>query len=26
MKSLVLKKDDFFTKQIPHIILWTKAD
>ena len=26
IKSLTLKKDDFFTKQIPHIILWTKAD
>ena len=26
VKSFELKKDDFFTKQIPHIILWTKAD
>lgn len=26
IKSLTLKKDDFFTKQIPHIILATKAD
>ena len=26
IKSLILKKDDFFTKQIPHIILATKAD
>ena len=26
VKSLTLKKDDFFTKQIPHIILSTKAD
>ena len=26
IKSFELGKDDFFTKQIPHIILWTKAD
>lgn len=26
VKSFELSKDDFFTKQIPHIILWTKAD
>lgn len=26
VKPLALKKDDFFTKQIPHIILATKAD
>jgi len=26
IKSLTLKKDDFFTKQIPHIILSTRAD
>lgn len=26
IKSFELGKDDFFTRQIPHIILWTKAD
>lgn len=26
IKSFPIKKDDFFTKQMPHIILWTKAD
>jgi len=26
VKSFPIKKDDFFTKQMPHIILWTKAD